>query len=240
MGIGSSLVKVYLSEGTMKRLYLSVVLVFLVVGFSAISSAGESLPLQGSLGVGARLYGVFPKGESFRGEKLDFENEVGGEINVTYRFLKYLALEGGIGYTELDIKNKTLGVDWATIEALPISVTLQFRWVSSKPEELKWIVPYALIGGGYYFLEIEERSEFRNDWFPIGVDLKIDDTFFLHLGGGLDIFLTDHIALNFEAKYSWANVDVDERRTDGSTITELGDTIKLSGTFIGAGFKFYF
>ena len=151
----------------MKRLYLSVVLVFLVVGFSAISSAGESLPLQGSLGVGARLYGVFPKGESFRGEKLDFENEVGGEINVTYRFLKYLALEGGIGYTELDIKNKTLGVDWATIEALPISVTLQFRWGSSKPEELKWIVPYALIGGGYYFLEIEERSEFEMIGFPL-------------------------------------------------------------------------
>ena len=227
----------------MKRLYLVVVLFFFVVGFSAISWAGGYLPLQGSIGVGARVYGVFPKGTSFLGQKLDFDNEIGGEINVTYRFLKYLALEAGVGYTELDIKNKTLRVDWATIEALPIYATLQFRWVSRKPEELKWIVPYALIGGGYYILEIEERSELRNFWFPlgVGVDLDIDDAFFFHAGGGFDIFLTKHIALNFEARYSWAKTDVDEKKQSvASGVQKLGDTINLNAAFIGAGFKFYF
>jgi outer membrane protein W len=229
-------------EGIMKRLYLLVALFFLIVGFSAVSWAEGYLPLQGSLGFGARVYGAFPKGDSLSGQKLDFYNEVGGEVNVTYRFLKYLAVEGGIGYTKLDIKNNTLGVNWATIDAIPIFATLQFRWVSQKPEELKWIVPYAAIGGGYYILEIDERSELRNLWLlsGVGVDLKIDDTFFFHLGGGFDIFLTENIALNLDLRYSWAKTDIDERQSVGLVSRELGHTINLNAAFIGAGFKFYF
>lgn len=226
----------------MKRLDLFVMLFFLVVGFSTISRAEGSLPLQGSVGVGVRPFGIFPKSDKFRGEGLDFKNGIGGEINVTYHFLKYLALEGGIGYTKFDVENKTLAVDWARMEVLPISVTLQFRWISSKPEELKWIVPYASIGGGYYFLELEEKSDLKNFWLSrgIGIDLEIDDTFFLHAGGGLEIFLTDHIALNFDARYAWAEADIDEKRTIGTTSQKLGDTINLNAGFIGAGFKFYF
>ena len=231
----------------MKRLYLFVVLFFFVVGFSAISWAEGFLPLDGSIGFGARLYGVFPKGDSFQptgqpSQKLDFTNEVAGELNITYRFLKYLAVEGGIGYTQLAIENKTLGVKWATIDAFPIFATLQFRWISRKPEELKWIVPYAAIGGGYYVLEIEERDELRNYWLTrgIGIDLEIDDTFFFHVGGGLDIFLTKQIALNFEGRYAWAKTDIDERQSDGVNVLEVGDIISLNAAFIGAGFKFYF
>jgi len=227
----------------MKRLVcLFVVLFSLVVGFSAISWAEGYLPLQGSLGFGARVYGAFPRSSSFLGQKLDYSNEVGGEINVTYRFLKYLALEVGAGYTKFNIKNETLNVEWATIEAIPIFATLQFRWVSSKPEELKWIVPYLGIGGGYYILDIEERSELRNFWYPlgVGVDLYIDDAFFFHLGGGFDIFLTEHLALNFEGRYAWASTDVDEKQQVGVTARKLGGTIDLNAAFIGAGFKFYF
>ncbi len=226
----------------MKRLYLSVVIFVLVVGFSTILWAEGNLPLQGSVGVGARLYGIFPKSDKLRGNRLDFEDGIGGEINVTYRFLKYLALEGGIGYTEFDIRNKTLGVDWARIDVLPISVTLQFRWISSKPEELRWIVPYASLGGGYYFLEIEEESELTRYWLSrgVGIDLEIDDTFFLHVGGGIEIFLTDHIAVNLDAKYAWAQADIDETRITGTTSQTLGGTINLNSAFIGAGFKFFF
>jgi len=217
-------------------------LFFLVVGFSTISWAEGNLPLQGSIGVGVRLYGFFPTSDKLRGQRLDFEDGIGGEINVTYRFLKYLALEGGVGYTEFDIKNETLAVDWARVEVLPISLTLQFRWISKKPEELKWIVPYASIGGGYYFLEIDEKSELQNYWLSrgVGIDLEIDNSFSLHAGGGFDIFLTDHIALNFDAKYSWAQADIDEERITGGTSQKLGGTINLNGAFIGAGFKFFF
>jgi outer membrane protein W len=226
----------------MKRLFVIVVLFFLVVGFSTISRAEGNLPLQGSVGVGVRPFGIFPKSDKFRGEDLDFENGVGAEINVTYRFLKYLALEGAVGYTEFDIKNDTLSVDWARMEMLPISLTLQFRWISKKPEELKWIVPYASLGGGYYFLDLEEKSELTSRWLSSGVliDLEIDDTFFLHAGGGLEIFLTDHIALNFDARYTWAEADIDEKRNDGVTIWEGGDTINLNSAYVGGGFKFYF
>lgn len=226
----------------MKRLYLFVVLFFFVVGSSGISWAEGFLPLDGSIGFGARLYGVFPKGDNFRGEKLDFSNEVGGEVNATYRFLKYFALEGGIGYTQFDIKNKTLRVKWATIEAIPIFATLQFRRVSSEPEALKWIVPYAGIGGGYYLLEIGERNELRNYWWlsGVGIDLSIDDTFFFHLGGGLDIFLTKNVAFNFDARYAWARTDIDQKQSFGFISRELGDTINLNAAFIAAGFKFYF
>ena len=230
----------------MKRLYLLVVPFFLIVALSTVSWAEGKLPLQGSLGFGARVYGIFPKGDAFQPagaprQKLDFDNEVGGEVNVTYRFLKFLAVEGGIGYTKIDVKNKTLGVNWATIEAVPIFATLQFRWVSRKPEELKWIVPYACIGGGYYVLDIEERSELRAYYLPgVGVDLEIDDTFFFHLGGGFDIFLTKNLAINFEARYAWSETDIDEKLNDGVTILERGDTINLNAAFVGAGFKFYF
>jgi outer membrane protein W len=226
----------------MKRLYLSAVVFLLVVGFSANSSAEGYLPLDGSIGVGARVFGMFPKGDKFLGQKLDFENEVGGEVNVTYRFLKYLALEAGVGYTQFDARNKTLGVNWATIEALPIYATLQVRWVSSKPEELKWIVPYFAIGGGYYLLDIDEKSGLRNFWLPRGVlvDLEIDDTFFFHLGGGADIFLTDHLALVIDAKYSWATTDIDETQTTGLASRTFGDTVNLNAAYVGAGFKFFF
>lgn len=220
----------------MKRLYLSVVICVLVVGFSTISWAEGKLPLQGSIGVGARLYGFFPKSDKLRGQRLDFENGLSGEINVTYRFLKYLALEGAVGYTEFDIKNKTLAVDWARIEALPISATLQFRWISKKPEELKWIVPYASLGGGYYFLDLDEKSELRVFFPGVAIDLEIDDTFFVTVGGGVDIFVTDHIALNFDAKYAWAQADIDETQNTRT----LGGTMNLNGAFVGAGFKFFF
>jgi outer membrane protein W len=226
----------------MKRVACLFVVLFSLAGFSAISWAEGNLPLQGSLGFGARVYGALPSGDSFLGQKLDFDNEVGGEINVTYRFLKYLALEAGAGYTQIDVKNKTLNVDWATIDAIPIFVTLQFRWVSSKPDELKWIVPYLAIGGGYYILDIEERSELRNYWYPlgVGVDLAIDDAFFFHLGGGFDIFLTEHLALNFEGRYAWASTDVDEKQQVVVTARKIGGSLNLNAAFIGAGFKFYF
>lgn len=230
----------------MKRQYLLVALFFLIVGFSDISWAGGFLPLEGSIGVGARLYGVFPKGDAFHPgqsrQKLDFEENVGAEVNFTYRFLKYLALEGGIGYTQIDVRNKALGVNWAMIKALPISTTIQFRRVSSDPEQLKWIVPYASIGGGYYLLAIEEKSELVNYYLSngIGIALKIDNAFAFHLGGGLDIFLTDHVALNIDARYSWGKADIDERLTVGYISRELGDTINLNAAFICAGFKFYF
>ena len=226
----------------MKRLCVFVVLFFSAIGFSTISRAEGNLPLQGSLGVGVRPFGIFPKSDEFRGERLDFKNGVGAEINVTYRFLKYLALEGAVGYTEFDIKNKTLAVDWARIEVLPISATLQFRWISSKPEELRWIVPYASLGGGYYFLDLDEKSELINLWLSRGVaiDLEVDDTFFVTVGGGVDIFVTDHIALNLDAKYAWAQADIDETRTTGSASQRLGDTMNLNGAFVGAGFKFFF
>ena len=224
----------------MKRLYLLVVPFFLIVGLSTVSWAEGKLPLQGSLGFGARVYGVFPKGDSFLGQHLDFDNEVGGELNVTYRFLKYLALEGGIGYTEIGVKNKTFGVKWATIDAIPIFATLQFRWVSRKPEELKWIIPYACIGGGYYFLDIEERNEFRSFRAPATIELEIDDALFFHLGGGFDIFLTKNLALNCEARYSWAEMDIDERQNVGGIYRRFGDSVNLNAAFVGAGFKFYF
>ncbi|UCD71502.1 MAG: outer membrane beta-barrel protein [Syntrophobacterales bacterium] len=227
----------------MKRLFLTVVPFFLVIGFSAISWAEGSLPLQGSIGVGARLYGVFPIEDRFRGDDLAYKDEVGGEINITYRFLKYLALEGGVGYAELDVKNRALGVKWAIIRTIPISATLQFRWISKKPEELKWIVPYACIGGGYYLLDIEEEDQFRTLRLlseGVGVDLKIEDTFFFLLGGGIDIFLTKHIALNFEARNAWAKVDIEERQSDGVTIRELGDTMDFNSTFVGVGFKYFY
>lgn len=226
----------------MKRLRVFVVLFFLVVGFSTISRAEGNLPLQGSVGVGVRPFGIFPKNDTFRGENLDFKNGVGAEINVTYRFLKYLALEGALGYTEFDIKNDTLAVDWARMEVLPISLTLQFRWISSKPEELKWMVPYASIGGGYYLLDLEEKSELISFWLSRGVaiDLEIDDAFFLHAGGGIEIFLTKHIALNFDARYTWADADIDETRVTALTSQKLGGTINLNSSYIGGGFKFFF
>lgn len=226
----------------MKRLYLLAVLFFLMVGFSANSSAEGYLPLDGSIGVGARIFGIFPKGDKFLGQKLDFENDVGGEVNVTYRFLKYLALETGVGYTQFNARNKTLGVDWATIDAIPIYATLQVRWVSSKPNELKWIVPYFAIGGGYYVLDIDKKSGLRNFWLSRGVlvDLEIDDTFFFHVGGGTDIFLTDHLALVIDAKYSWATTDIDETQTTGLVSRTFGDTVNLNAAYVGAGFKFFF
>lgn len=224
----------------MKRLCLFAVLFFLIVGLSAVSWAEGRLPLQGSLGYGARAYAVFPKGDSFLGQDLDFDNEIGGEVNVTYRFLKYLALEGAVGYTKIDVENEALGVKWATIEAIPISATLQFRWVSRKPDELKWIVPYVCIGGGYSILNIEERSEFRRARAPATVELEVDDALFFHLGGGLDIFLTKNLALNLEARYSWAKMDIDETQSVGGTSQTLGERINLNAASIGAGFKFYF
>jgi outer membrane protein W len=234
--------KVHLSEVIMKRVSFSVVLFLVVVGCSTISWAEGYLPLEGSIGFGARVYGVFPKGDSLRGQKLDFKDGVGGEVNVTYRFLKYFALEGGVGYTEIDVRNKTLGVNWAKIDMLPIYAALQLRWISKKPEEMKWIVPYASIGGGYYMLDIEEKSGLRNFWLPlgIGVDLDIDDTFFFQLGGGFDIFLTDHFALNIDGRYAWAKTDIDETQSTGLVSRTLGDTINLNAAFIAAGFKFYF
>ena len=104
-----------------------------------------------------------------------------GEIAVGHYFLPFLGVELGGGYFEVSKDPSKLTVYPLTLAArlrLPIPI----------------VKPYAILGGGAYFSELEVT----------GAASQSDTAFGYFAGAGVD-FKLFFLLVNVEAKYLWAN-----------------------------------
>ncbi|MFQ5791959.1 MAG: outer membrane beta-barrel protein [Acidobacteriota bacterium] len=119
----------------------------------------------------------------------------------------------------------TISADFDTI---PLTATLLIDLVSRK----NTICPYIGAGIGYYLNDLEDVNEsafgflFDLDEYA---DFDADNGFGWHVCAGVDWFLSDHLALNFEALYRWVEYDWDViMRPFG--LRELGEDLSGSGS----------
>ncbi|RLB10315.1 MAG: hypothetical protein DRG39_06530, partial [Deltaproteobacteria bacterium] len=133
----------------------------------------------------------------------------------------------------------------------PLTFSAQLRYLAP-PEYYTWMVPYLTFGFGRYFIDCDVSREYEmyeapNPPLIRNIEVDMDSTWGGHIGGGLDIFLSEKIAFNFEFRYFWADSDIHERiiLRDINTNTIIyqerrSDKIDLDSWMVGVGIKFYF
>jgi len=106
-------------------------------------------------------------------------------------------------------------------------------------------VPYIAGGGGYYLNDFSIDNELKEDWNLLGFDIneEVENYFGFHVGGGFDIFISDHIAFNGDVKYclvnskgSWAF----SNQVISQEVTGDFDEIKLNFLIFGVSLKILF
>ncbi len=91
--------------------------------------------------------------------------------------------------------------------------------------------PYLVGGGGYYFT----RTEYSSNLQALGFQDKTHSIFGWHVGGGLELPITSHIALNADVRYIFLDTKFGET---GST--SLNENSRANG-WVGTGaLMFYF
>ena len=139
------------------------------------------------------------KGGAYAPEASDldtFDPGVNAEVAAGHYFLPFLSGELGFGYFESESDSSKLSVYPATLAArlrVPLPI----------------IKPYAILGGGAYFTELDT---------PIGS--KSDTAFGYFAGAGVDFKITI-LLLNIEAKYLWVEPSFSgtDTKIDGVVVT---------------------
>ena len=192
------------------------------------SDVGLAEDNQGKLGVGVRAGYVdyYNDDQTVSGGELELESDVTlmYEANLTYFVQEYFSLELGVGYTETDeYLNFSPGMSGKAGEMEQIPILLTARVHFSTNHE---VTPYLGAGIGYYLSDFDSNSS--------SPDVDVDDSFGFHVNGGLEVFITDYVAINVDIKYVWNEVNLDIK------LPGLDEDYKRNQFVAGAGCKFYF
>lgn len=137
----------------------------------------------------------------------------------------------------LDDDMGPLSDDFATLTMMPVMLTLQLRVAN-----LGVVVPYLGFGAGYSFNEISEGDfmDDYKDYFGYDVDLDVDGSFAFKVPVGADIFITDFLAVNIEAKYFYTQPEIEGTRERAGVEEDHEEELDQSTFAFGAGLSFYF
>lgn len=126
--------------------------------------------------------------EAIAGANIDTSNSLGFHARAGYRVNRHVAGELLFEYYD-SFEFETAGVEFAEAEGWSLSANGKLYLVSG-PFRFQ---PYALLGLGVAKAEIKDT---------LGVGLAVDTTeFIVRFGGGLDLYATRNVVLNFEAGY---------------------------------------
>jgi len=125
-----------------------------------------------------------------------FDAGVNAEVAAGHYFLPFLSGELGFGYFESES-------DSTKLSAYPLTLAARLRI------PIPIVKPYAILGGGAYFTELET---------PFGSNS--DTAFGYFAGAGVDFKIT-FLLLNIEAKYLWVEPSFSgiDRTIDGVVVT---------------------
>ena len=94
---------------------------------------------------------------------------------------KFLAVEGSVDYRKTDINS-------TTVRTFPVQGSALIY-----PFGTKRLSPFILGGAGWYFTNVEGPGDFD----------KTQHRFGAHVGGGLQLFLSEHLSLDSTYRHIW-------------------------------------
>lgn len=201
-----------------------------------VSQVSFAQDMKGRLGIGARVSYVNFSNDDYTvyGVKVDVEPDestmYGG--NLTYFIQDYLSLELSVDYTETDVDFDALGieVDAGDFETIPVLLSLRAHLSTNKK-----VSPYLLFGIGYFFNDFDQNDATIEYIYGPGADVDVDDSFGFHVGGGVEVFVCENVALNLDLKYIWTKVEADV-----NVFGFKDEDIDMDSFVAGLGIKYYF
>ena len=167
----------------------------------------------GKWDIGVNVSGAIPTDGD-----VDSAAYIGGSLS--YGVQEWFALGFEAGWAGFGESDAGINVDE---DAVPIFGDLIFRF----PTSSEW-KPYAIVGLGVIVWNVDSNIP--------GLDLEIDTAFAAKFGGGVDYFVNDNWALNFEFSYVTSDAD--------ATATLNGTSVSASGStdywMVGGGLKYLF
>lgn len=171
----------------MKKIALLAIVSLSLIAMIANVAQAENLPSYAVLKAGV----YSPEADDLD----EFDSGFNGEAAFGTYIGKDLAVEIGINWFKTDVKEANLDADIETMSVLLLSL--------KKFYPIGDFEPYIFVGGGYYSV----KADFRVD-----AGVPASDTVNAvgwHLGLGANYNITPRIFVGAEAKYLWADADID-------------------------------
>ena len=215
----------------MKKAASICVLALVVSLFHGMAYAKD---MAGKIGVGANWLLYFANEVDYDDTDLTSElTPIAFNVHGSYGLPFLTGMLNVNAVVDLEVISRDITVDDAddsddlgTMTMIPLMVGAQLRYADLGP-----VVPYVGIGIGVSFNLISE-GELADD---ADIELDAATTFVLKVPVGVDYFVTDNIAVNFEARYFYNNPEVTIENGD-----EIEDEMDQSTFGIGLGGSFYF
>jgi opacity protein-like surface antigen len=142
-----------------------------------------------------------------------------------------------LDFTVNPLSTSGVSGDMGTMKVFPLAVDIKGqypieRYTAFSMREFRF-TPYAKFGVGGLFIDFKEADYATSNGYTVNTD---STALMLKYGGGFDFFVSEHIAIYFEASYLDAKIKTDITRT-GSTNTE---DVKHDSWLIGGGLKYSF
>lgn len=192
--------------------------------------------LAGKFGIGAEIaYSKIKdeKIEDVHGQEYTYDGTSMYGANATYFFTDWFSLECGLHYVKTDMAQSATDVSaaWGELTQTPILLTARAHLPNKSV-----VSPYFGIGGGYYFNDFKP-SNILASTFALGTSIDSENSFGFHINGGMEVFMSDNLALDLDLKYVWYSTDFVLERWKFKDRTEHFD---LDTFTAGIGFKYYF
>jgi len=202
----------------------------------SLNSYADDLTLQGRTALGFRISNVDYSGDSYSvyGYDVDVEidNAVMFGVNYTGFVTDFFSIEASADYVKTDTDLSSGGLSGKAGELTQIPIFLSFRL--SPPNKFR-VVPFIGGGVGFFINDFDQNDETIEYIYGSGAKVEVENSLGYFVSGGLEIFITNHVALNFDAKYIWNDIDVGV-----STPGFNDETLESNMVVIGGGLKYFF
>lgn len=168
------------------------------------------------------------------GINVDVEDDASAMFGIylTFALHRYHSIELSTDYVETDAKLSALGLSGDAGKLKSIPVLLSFRAHLTDDPKFR---PYFAFGGGYFFNEIASNTNTAEFIYGTGAKFDVDNSFALHVGAGIEVFVSENIALNLDCKYIWTKINASVNKAGFSD-----EDFKINPFIAGIGLKYYF
>jgi len=153
-------------------------------------------------------------------------------LNYSYFLTNHFSIELSVDYIEPEVTLSAPGLSGKGGKLKQVPLLLVGRL--NVPIKNK-AIPYIGGGVGYFFYSFDQENYVIEYIYGSGAKIDIDNSYGFLFNGGIDLFLTKNIALNFDVKYIWNDI---EAKVNKPGFTE--EDFDANMFIIGGGLKYYF
>jgi len=159
-------------------------------------------------------------------------------VSLNFILIKNLSIElSGLRFTTEVTKSEENDLSKGTLKSIPLQLSIKYQFT----KESKFI-PYILAGADYILYDhTVDMPEWENMGFKISEE--VDNCIGFHGGLGLDIFISNNIALNIDGRYVFSKTNLNstilDTKSDVSVTKEIKD-LKIDLIIATVGLKIYF